>query len=79
MPIGSAEIPGKVFAKGEALTGAMTPAGEFRRAPASEVGHGTVATFGTAVSDEVDAPQVRFQWERRGRSSKHIPFDWTGP
>ena len=78
----SAEIPGKVIAKGEALTGPMTPPGkrvQTINAPGSEVGPGTVATWGTAVLDKVDAPQVRFQWKRRGRSSKHILFDWTGP
>lgn len=78
----SAEIPGKVIAKAEALTGPMTPPGkrvQTINAPGSEVGPGTVATWGTAVSDEVDAPDVRFRWNRSGRSSKHIPFDWTGP
>jgi len=78
----SAEIPGRVFAKGEALTGPMTPSGkrvQTINAPGSEVGPGTVATWGTAVLDKVDAPHVRFQWKRSGRSSKHIHFDWTGP
>jgi hypothetical protein len=78
----SAEIPGKVIAKAEALTGPMTPPGkrvQTINAPGSEVGPGTVATWGTAVSDEVDAPDVRFRWNRSGRSSKHILFDWTGP
>jgi len=78
----SAEISGKVIAKAEALTGPMTPPGkrvQTINAPGSEVGPGTVATWGTAVSDEVDAPDVRFQWKRSGRSSKHIHFDWTGP
>jgi hypothetical protein len=46
-------------------------------APGSEVGPGTDATGGTAITDEVDA--MGFKWERKGRSSKHIPFDWTGP
>ena len=78
----SAEIPGKVIAKGEALTGPTTPPGkrvQTINAPGSEVGPGTMATWGTAVLDKVDAPQFRFQWKRRGRSSKHIPFDWSGP
>lgn len=78
----SAEIPGKVFARGEALTGPMTPTGkrvQTINAPGSEVGPGTVATWGTAVTDEVNAPEVRYQWKRSGRSSKHIPFNWSGP
>jgi hypothetical protein len=78
----SAEIQGKVIAKAEALTGPMTLHGERVQtinAPGSEVGPGTVTTWGTAVSDGADAPEVRFQWNRSGRSSKHIPFDWIGP
>jgi len=27
----------------------------------------------------VDAPDFSFTWEWDGRSSKHIPFDWSGP
>jgi hypothetical protein len=76
----SAEIPGKVLAKAEALTGPMTPTNkrvQTVNAPGSEVGPGTVATWGSAVADEVDA--MGFKWERKGRSSKHIPFDWSGP
>lgn len=78
----SAEIPGKVIAKAEALTGPTTPPGkrvQTINAPGSEVGPGAVATWGIAVADEVNAPHVRFEWKRSGRSSKHFPFDWTGP
>lgn len=78
----SAEIPGKVMAKGEALTGPMTPRGkrvQTINAPGSEVGPGTVTTWGTAVIDEVNVPDVRYQWKRSGRSSKHITFNWSGP
>lgn len=76
----SAEIPGKVVAKAEALTGPMTPPGkrvQTYNAPGSETGPGTVATWGRALADEVDA--MGFKWEWNGRSSKHIPFDWAGP
>jgi len=78
----SAEIPGKVIARGEALTGPMTPPGkrvQTINAPGSETGPGTVATWGTSVQDEVNIPEMRYQWKRKGRSSKHIPFDWSGP
>ena len=78
----SAEIPGKVFAKGEALTGPMTPPGkrvQTINAPGSEVGPGTVATWGTAVTDEVNVPYFRYEWKRSGKSSKHIAFNWSGP
>ena len=76
----SAEIPGKVVAKAEALAGPMTPPGkrvQTINAPGSETGPGTVATWGKALTDEVNA--MGFKWEWNGRSSKHIPFDWSGP
>jgi hypothetical protein len=75
-----AEIPGKVVARADALTGPMTPPGQrvqTLNAPGSETGPGTVATWGTATADEVDG--FGFKWSWAGRSSKHIPFDWTGP
>jgi hypothetical protein len=79
----SAEIPGKVLAKAEALRGPTTPPGKRVQTinpPGSEVGPGVagaVATWGTAGTDEVDA--MGFKWQWNGRSSKHIPFDWSGP
>ena len=76
----SAEVPGKVIAKAEALTGPMTPPGkrvQTINAPGSETGPGTVATWGRAIANEVDA--LGFKWNWNGRSSKHIPFDWNGP
>ena len=54
----SAEIPGKVVAKAETLAGSMTPPGkqvQTVNAPGSETGPGTVATWGKAINDEVDA------------------------
>jgi hypothetical protein len=56
----SAEIPGKVLAKAEALTGPTTPPGKRVQTinpPGSEVGPGTsgaVATWEKAVADKVD-------------------------
>ena len=77
----SAEIPGKVVAKAEALTGPMTPTYkrvQTQNPPGSEVvPSSTVATWGRAVANEVDA--MGFKWEWNGKSSKHIPFDWSGP
>ena len=78
----SAEIPRKVVAKAEALSGPMTPPGkrvQTLNPPGSEVGPGTVATWGKALADEVNVDAMGFKWERKGRSSKYIPFDWTGP
>ena len=46
-----AEVPGKVVARAEALTGPMTPAGQrvqLLNAPGSEVGPGQTATWGRA-------------------------------
>jgi hypothetical protein len=45
--------------------------------PGSEVGPRTTATWGKAVTDEANA--MDFKWEWNGRSSKYIPFDWSGP
>ena len=71
-----AEVPGKVSARAEALTGPMTPPGQrvqLLNAPGSEVGPGQVATWGKATTHRVDA--LGLKWE----AGKHIPFDWSGP
>jgi hypothetical protein len=76
----SAEIPGKVLAKAEALTGPTTPPGKRVQTinpPGSEVGPGGAATWGISLADEADT--IGFKWKRKGRSSKHIPFEWRGP
>ena len=75
-----AEIPGKVKAAAQALTGPMTPPGkrvQLLNPPGSETGPGQIATWGEATENLVNAHG--FQWNWAGRSSKHIPFDWTGP
>jgi hypothetical protein len=61
------EIPGKVEARAEAL----------HNAPGAEVGPGQVATWGTATADRADG--FGFSWDWAGRSSKHFPFEWSGP
>ena len=43
----------------------------------AEVGPGQIATWATAKEDEVEA--FGFKWSWPGRSSKHFPFDWSGP
>jgi hypothetical protein len=76
----SADISGKVKAMGEALTGPTTPDGkrvQVHNASGSETGPGQVMTLGKAKTNEVDA--FGFKWSWAGKSSKHIPFDWTGP
>jgi hypothetical protein len=76
----SARIPGRVEARGEALTGPTTRPGQrvqVHNPPGSEVGPGAVATQGVAVSDRAEG--FEFRWERTGQSSKHMAFDWSGP
>jgi hypothetical protein len=76
----AAEVPGKASARAEALTGPTSLPGErvqVHGAPGAEVGPGQVATWGAATADRVDA--FGFSWDWAGRSSKHFPFDWTGP
>ena len=74
------EIPGKLLGEAEALTGPTAPEGarvQVRNAPGADVGPGQVATWGTATVDRADG--FGFSWERSGKSSKHFPFDWSGP
>ena len=75
-----AEFPGEVVASAEALTGSSTLSGhrvQDHNPPGSEVGPGAIATQGRATVGRADAFGFLFEWE--GRSSKHIPLDWTGP
>lgn len=75
-----AEIPGRVVARAEALSGPTTPPGkrvQTLNPPGSEVGPGQVATWGR--STEVKTEGFGLDWTGDNRSSKHIPFDWTGP
>jgi hypothetical protein len=75
-----AEVPDKVAARAEALGGPTTPPGQrvqLLNPPGSEVGPGQVATWGTATTQQVDA--FGFSFSVTGKSSKHIPFDWSGP
>ncbi len=75
-----ATIPGKVDARAEALTGPTTPPGtrvQVHNAPGAEVGPGQVATWGQATA--ANATTFGFDFDWTGRSSKHFPFDWSGP
>lgn len=76
----SVEIPGKAAASVEALSGPTTPEGtrvQSHNLPGVEVGPGQVATWGRVIHERADA--YRFRWERSDNSSKHFPFDWSGP
>ena len=75
-----AEVPGRVLAFGEALTGPTTPPGkrvQVHHASGSETGPGQIMTLGRAKANQVDAYGLK--WSLAGQSSKHIPFDWSGP
>lgn len=75
-----AEIPGKLRSSAEALGGPTTPPGkrvQVYNAGGCETGPGGVATWGKSTTDRADA--FGFTWDRSGRSSKHIGFDWSGP
>jgi hypothetical protein len=75
-----ATIPGKVEAAAVALTGPTTPERQLVQLlnpPGSEVGPGQVATWGRATADRAEGFGWNFEWD--GKSSKHIPFDWSGP
>lgn len=74
------EVPGRASGSAEALTGPTTPEGarvQVHNAPGAEVGPGQIATWATATEDVVEA--FGFKWSWPGRSSKHFPFDWSGP
>lgn len=75
-----AEIPGRVVAQAEALTGPTTPPGarvQLHNPPGSEVGPGGVATWGRGTALDVEG--FGFKVALAGSSSKHIPFEWSGP
>jgi hypothetical protein len=74
--------PGKFEGRAEALTGPTALPGQRVQTvnpPGSEVGPGdhVVATWGVATVDRVS--HYGFGWDRSGKSSKHIPFKWSGP
>ena len=75
-----AEIPGRVVGRANALSGPTTPAGKRVQTinpPGSEVGPGQIATWGHSVELHTDG--FGFNWTGENWSSKHIPFDWSGP
>jgi hypothetical protein len=75
-----AEIPGRVLASAEALAGPTTPEGQrvqLLNPPGSEVGPGQVATWARTTAHRAEGFGWSFEWD--GKSSKHIPFEWSGP
>jgi len=74
-----AEVVGKFKAAATALNGPTSNGKipEVRNLPGAETGPGGVATWGKATTDRVDA--FGFKWDRSGKSSKLIAFEWSGP
>jgi hypothetical protein len=75
-----AEIRGKVVSSAEALGGPTTLPGQrvqVHNPGGSEVGPGAIATYGKSTANKAEA--FGFKWDRKGKSSKHIRFDWSGP
>ncbi len=75
-----AAVAGKFEAAADALEGPTSVAGKRTQVydpPGSEVGPGSVATYGTATAGSVDALGLSWNWT--GRSSKHMAFEWSGP
>ena len=74
-------IAGKVKAWAKALTGPTSLPGKYPQlmnAPGSETGPGAqLVTWGKSTVCSAEAFGFKFQWTTN--SSKHIPFDWTGP
>lgn len=72
-------VPGKAEGSTALLTGPTSTPGErlaVHNPPGSEVGPGQrPATYGIASTDRANA--FGRTWDRSGRSSKHIPFDWS--
>jgi hypothetical protein len=76
----AANVPGRVTARAEALTGPTTLPGQrvqTHNPPGCETGPGGIATWGKAIASKAEGFNIKFNWP--GRSSKHIPFDWRGP
>jgi hypothetical protein len=72
-------VPGMAEGSAELLTGPTTRPGERMAVinpPGSEVGPGQgAATFGVTSAEK--AAGFGLNWDRSGRSSKHIPFQWS--
>jgi hypothetical protein len=76
----SAEVPTQnIMAAVDALIGPTSDGKvtKIHNLPGAETGPGGVATWGRARIDRADA--FGFKWDRSGKSSKLIAFEWSGP
>ena len=74
----SLNVPGTLEGATELLTGPTSGAERMavHNPPGSEVGPGQgPATYGIATADKGEA--FGMSWDRTGKSSKHIPFEWS--
>jgi hypothetical protein len=75
----SLEINGKASGASEVITGPTTRPGEHVRVtniPGAEAGPNSgETTYGIATKSEADT--FGFKWDWAGRSSKHMPFEWS--
>jgi hypothetical protein len=74
------EVPDRVRGSAATLSGPTAPEGtrvQVINAPGAEVGPGQVATYAKVDENEVEA--FGFKWSWPERSSKHFPFEWSGP
>lgn len=75
----SLSVPGKAECRTEVLTGPTTGPGKpvhVFNIPGSEPGPNSgPMTYGIGVTQNADAFGLKFDWA--GRSSKHIPFEWS--
>ena len=75
------EIAGKVKAWAKVITGPTSLPGKYPQlmnAPGCEMGPGSqLVTWGKSTICSVDAFDFKFQWTTN--SSKHTPFNWSGP
>jgi len=72
------DIPGKVKAWAESLSGPTSTPGEPPRMsspPGSEMGPGQIVTWGKSTVCKVDVFGLNHSWTVS--SSKHMPFDWS--
>lgn len=74
------QVPGRLEARIQALTGPTSVPGHLTQTlnpPGAEMGPGSVATWGVAVENWAAFPDATY--DLAGKSSKHMPIDWSGP
>ncbi len=76
----SVSSPGKIDAAAEALSGPTSLPGKRTQTtnpPGAEMGPGSLTTWGRVIKGDADGFGIKFS--HPGKSSKHMPVDWSGP